>query len=46
MIKVISAIYRAPHSTHFERKNSRPDISTLAAYEISPTTILTHVTFP
>ena len=29
--------------THFERKNSRPDISILTAYEITPTTILKHV---
>ena len=28
---------------YFERKNSRPDISTLTAYEITPTTILKHV---
>ena len=27
----------------FERKNSRPDISTLTAYETTPTTILKHV---
>ena len=26
--------------THFERKNSRPDISIVAAYEITPTIIL------
>ena len=31
------------HSMHFERKNSRPDISILAAYEITPTTIFKHV---
>ena len=28
---------------HFERKNSRPDISTLTAYEITPPTILKHI---
>ena len=28
---------------HFERKNSRPDISILTAYEITPTTMLKHV---
>ena len=28
------------HITHFERKNSRPDISTLAAYEITSAIIL------
>ena len=32
-----------PHITHFERKNSRSDISILTAYEITPTTILKHV---
>ena len=31
------------HITHFERKNSRPDILILTAYEITPTTILKHV---
>ena len=33
-------IFTRPHITHFERKNSRPDISILTAYEITPTTIL------
>ena len=32
-----------PHTTHFERKNSRPDILILTAYKITPTTILKHV---
>ena len=36
-------IFTRPHITHFERKNSRPDISILTAYEITPTTILKHV---
>ena len=29
--------------THVERKNSRPDISILTVYEITPSTILKHV---
>ena len=36
-------VFTRPHITHFERKNSRPDISILTAYEITPTTILKHV---
>ena len=36
-------IFTRLHITHFERKNSRPDISILTAYEIIPTTILKHV---
>ena len=36
-------IFARPHITHFERKNSRPDISILTAYEITPTTTLKHV---
>ena len=36
-------IFTRPHITHFERKNSRPDISILTAYEITLTTILKHV---
>ena len=33
-------IFKRPYITYFERKNSRPDISTLTAYEITPITIL------
>ena len=36
-------IFTRLHITHFERQNSRPDISILTAYEITPTTILKHV---
>ena len=36
-------VFTRPHITHFDRKNGRPDISILTAYEISPTTILKHV---
>ena len=36
-------IFTRSHITHFERKNSRPDISILTAYEITPTTILKRV---
>ena len=36
-------IFTQPHIAHFERKNSKPDISILTAYEITPTTILKHV---
>ena len=36
-------IFTWPLITHFERENSRPDISILTAYEITPTTILKHV---
>ena len=32
--------FTQPHIMHFERKNSRPDISTLTVYEITPTTML------
>ena len=32
-------VFTQPHITHFERKNSRLDISILTAYEINPTTI-------
>ena len=35
-------IFTRSHITHFKRKNSRPHISTLTAYEITPTTILKH----
>ena len=35
-------IYTAPHY-EFWKKNKRPDISILTAYEITPTTILKHV---
>ena len=34
--------FTQPRITHFEMKNSRPIISTLTAYEITPTTILKH----
>ena len=37
------AIFTRPHITHFERQNSRPDISILTAYKITSTTILKHV---
>ena len=37
------AIFTRPHITHFERQDSRPDISILKAYEITPTAILKHV---
>ena len=33
-------IFTRPYITYFERKNSRADISTLTAYEITPITIL------
>ena len=36
-------VFARPRITHFERKNSRPDIPILTAYEITPTTILKHV---
>ena len=36
-------IFTRPHITHIERKNSRPDISILTAYEITSTTILKHL---
>ena len=36
-------VFIRPHITHFERKNSRPDISILTVYEITPSTILKHV---
>ena len=36
-------VFARPHIMHFERKNSRPDISILTVYEITPTTILKHV---
>ena len=36
-------IFTRPHITHFERKNSRPDISILTAYKKTPTTILKHI---
>ena len=32
-------VFTRPHITHFERKISRPDISILTAYEITPTTL-------
>ena len=35
-------VFTRPHITHLERKNSRPDILILTAYEITPTTILKH----
>ena len=35
-------IYTAPHYAFGKKKNSRPDISPLTAYEITPTTILKH----
>ena len=36
-------LHTRPHITHFERKNSGPDISILTAYEITPATILIHI---
>ena len=36
-------VFTRPHITHFERKSSRPGISILTAYEITPATILKHV---
>ena len=42
-IMLIFILKHQPHITHFERKNSRPDISTLTAYEITPTAILKQV---
>ena len=36
-------IFTQPHITHFERKNSRPVISILTAYEITSKTILKHI---
>ena len=36
-------MFTRPYITHFERKNCRPDISILTAYEIIPVTILKHV---
>ena len=33
-------LFKRSNITHFERKNSRPDIATLAGYEITPTAIL------
>ena len=42
-VRTWPTIFTRPHITHFERKNSRPDISILTTYEITPTTILKHV---
>ena len=42
MVPAWPTVFTRPHITHFERKNSRPDISILTAYEINPTTILKH----
>ena len=36
-------ICTAPTLRILKEKNSRPDISTLTAYEITPTTILKHI---
>ena len=36
-------IFTQPHITHFEKRNSRPDISTLTAYEITLKNKLKHV---
>ena len=36
-------IYTAPHYAILEKKNSRPIILILAAYEITPATISKHV---
>ena len=41
-LKPWPTVFTRPHIKHFERKNSRPDISILTAYEITPTTILKH----
>ena len=42
-IRAWHTIFTRPHITHLERKNSRPDISTLTAYEITLIAILKHV---
>ena len=36
-------IFKRPHITHFERKNSSSDISILTTYEINSITMLKHV---
>ena len=43
MVLAWPTVFTGPHITHFERKNNRPDISILTAYEITPTAKLKHV---
>ena len=42
-IKSWPTLFTRPHITHFERKNSRSDISILTPNEITPTNILKHI---
>ena len=42
-ITYMATIFTRPHVTHFERKNSRPDILILTAYEKTQTTTLKHI---